>query len=131
MLKLAYILFLQICLLTISYSYGNCAEKRINSKVTTESVLEALTPNKAKFEKALSDSSQFEFILSEDTFETNEYSSHLFGSPLNLNGISLSDYYFIYTEGIKLNNQGLLERNIIPFRNISRNILFHNLQIRF
>lgn len=130
-MKLAYILFLQICLLTISYSYSNCNVKGINNNPATDSVREAVSDNSLKFEKASSDHSQLEFILSENTFEVENYSSCLFVPPLNLNGKNLSDRCFIYTESIKLNNQGLLERNIIPFRNISRNILFHSLQIHF
>lgn len=130
-MKLAYILFLQICLLTISYSYSNCNVKGINNNRATDSFREAVSDNSPKFEKAFSDHSQLEFILLENNFEVEKYSSCLFVPPLNLNGKNLKDSCFIYTESIKLNNQGLLERNIIPFRNISRNILFHSLQIHF
>ncbi|PRZ21149.1 hypothetical protein [Flavobacterium granuli] len=130
-MKLAYILFLQICLLTISNSYGNCTVNRINNNTATESVLEVLTDNTPKFEKAFTDNNQLEFILSENTFETKKDTTGLFGFPLNLNGKNLRDRCFVYTKSIKLNNKGLLERNSIPFRNVARNILFHNLKIHF
>lgn len=103
----------------------------MNNNAVTESNVDALTQNTPKFEKSLSDNSLSDFMLSENSFETDKYSSYLSGSPLNLNGKSLRDRCFIYTESRKLNNPGLLERNIIPFLNISRNILFHSLQIHF
>ncbi|RED26884.1 hypothetical protein BD847_0810 [Flavobacterium cutihirudinis] len=128
-MKLAYILFLQICLLTIPSSYGNCIVKRLNTHIGTESVLESLTTNKAVVNKALSDSDELKFVLLENTSETEKCNSSLPASPLNFYFKSLKDDCFVYIENIKLNSQGLSERNIIPFRNMSRNILFHSLKI--
>jgi|GEM_PF-2006157 len=128
-MKLAYILFLQICLLTIPNSYSNTIVNKTNSNSTIESVLETSTPSKAIFEKALSESNQLKFVLLENTSETEKCSTPLLASPLHLNGKSLRDNCFVYTESVKLNTQGLLERNITPFRNMSRNILFHSLKI--
>ncbi len=128
-MKLAYILFLQICLLTIPNSYSNCIVKRLNTQTGTESVLETLTTNKAFINKAFSDSDELKFVLLENTSETEKCSSSLPVSPLNLHFTSFKDDCFVYIENIKLNSQGLWERNIIPFRNMSRNILFHSLKI--
>jgi len=130
-MKLAYILFLQICLLTIPNSYSNGIVNKGKSNTTMESIFETSTPSKALFEKALSESDQLKFILLENTSETEKCSTPLLASPLNLNGKNLRDSSFVYTENAKLNSQGLLERNITPFRNMSRNILFHSLQIHF
>lgn len=128
-MKLAYILFLQICLLTIPNSYSNSIVNKINSNAVTESFFEISTPSKAIFEKALSESDPLKCVLLENTSETEKCSSSLPASPLHLNGNSLRDNCFVYTESVKLNNQGLLEKNIAPFRNMSRNILFHSLKI--
>ncbi|MBS7253999.1 hypothetical protein [Flavobacterium branchiicola] len=128
-MKLAYILFLQICLLTIPNSYSNSIVKRINSHVATESVQGTLTEGKAKYETTLLESSQLKFILLENTSETEKCSTSLPVSPLHLNSKNSKDICFVCTESIKLNNQGVLERNIPPFRNMSRNILFHSLKI--
>lgn len=128
-MKLAYILFLQICFLTIPSSYSNCIVKNINNHAATASVLEAVNPYKAVINKALSDSDELKFVLLENTFETEKCTVSLPSSPLNLNFKNLKDYCFVYKENIKLNSQGLCERNITPFRNMSRNILFHSLKI--
>ncbi|KAF2336988.1 hypothetical protein [Flavobacterium daemonense] len=128
-MKLAYILFLQICLLTISNSYSNGIVNKINNHTATESVIETLTPNKTFINKALSDPDELKFVLLENTFETEKCNSSLPVSPLNLNFKDLKDYSFVYVENIKLNSQGLWERNTVPFRNMSRNILFHSLKI--
>lgn len=128
-MKLAYILFLQICLLTIPNSYSNAIVTKANSYITTESVFEIPTPSKAIFEKALSESNPLKFVLLENTSETEKCTSTVLASPLHLNGKSLRDNCFVYIESVKLNTQGLLERNITPFRNMSRNILFHSLKI--
>lgn len=128
-MKLAYILFLQICLLTIPSSYSSSIVKRMNTHIATESVLETLTANKASVNKALSDSDELKFVLLENTFETEKSDISLPESPLHLNFKNLNDDCFVYVENIKLNSQGVWERNIIPFRNTSRNILFHSLKI--
>ena len=128
-MKLAYILFLQICLLTIPNSYSKTIVDKANSNIVTESFFEISTPSKAIFEKAQSESNPLKFVLLENTSETEKCSSSLPASPLHLNGNSLRDNCFVYTESVKLTNQGLLERNITPFRNMSRNILFHSLKI--
>ena len=128
-MKLAYILFLQICFLTISHSYSNCIVKKIYKDAATESVVETVTPNKIFVNKALSDSDELKFVLLENTSETEKCSSSLPASPFNLNFKNLKDDCFVYIENIKLNSQGLWERNIIPYRNMSRNILFHSLKI--
>lgn len=131
-MKLAYILFLQICLLTTSYSYSNCTVNRINKNVVAESTLETLTNNTPNIEKGfIAAYNQLGFILFDDISEKEKYSSCLSGFPLNLNTTILKDSRIVYTKSIKLNNQGLVERNIIPYLNISRNILFHSLQIHF
>ncbi|WP_427873677.1 hypothetical protein [Flavobacterium sp. MMS24-S5] len=128
-MKLAYILFLQICLLTIPSSYSNSVVKRMNTHKATSSVFETQTTNKSTVNKALSDSDELKFVLLENTFETEKSSSSLPDSPFNLNFKNLKDDCFVYVENIKLNSQGIWERNIIPFRNTSRNILFHSLKI--
>ncbi|MEN2489667.1 hypothetical protein AAYQ05_17825 [Flavobacterium sp. B11] len=127
-MKLAYILFLQICLLTISNSYSNSIVKKAYNDTATESV-KTVTPNKIIVNKALSDSDELKFVVLENTSETEKCSSSLPASPFNLNFKNLKDDCFVYIENIKLNSQGLWERNIIPFRNMSRNILFHSLKI--
>ncbi|WP_433830422.1 hypothetical protein [Flavobacterium anhuiense] len=128
-MKLAYFLFLQICLLTIPNSYSNTIVNKVNSNSTIKSVLETSTPYKAVFEKALSESNPLKFVLLENTSETEKCNSSMLASPLNINGKNLRDNCFVYTENVKLNSLGLLERNITPFRNMSRNILFHSLKI--
>ncbi|MBL0737751.1 hypothetical protein JI750_12670 [Flavobacterium sp. GN10] len=128
-MKLAYILFLQICLLTIPNSYSNSIVKKINIHTATESIHETITPANALVNKALSDSDELKFVLLENTSETEKCNSSLPAAPLNLHFKSLKDDCFVYIENIKLNSQGLCERNITPFRNMSRNILFHSLKI--
>lgn len=128
-MKLAYILFLQICLLTIPNSYSKSIVNKINTKTALESLFETSTPDNAIFEKALSDSDQLKFVLLENTSETEKCSNPILANPLHLNGNGLSDNCFVYAENVKLNSSGLLERNITPFRNMSRNILFHSLKI--
>lgn len=128
-MKLAYIIFLQICFLTIPNSYSNRIVNRINTHTGTEAVLEALTTNNTVINKALSDSDELKFVLLENTSETEKSNSSLPASPLNLNFKNLKEDCSIYVENIKLNSQGLWERNITPFRNTSRNILFHSLKI--
>lgn len=130
-MKLAYILFLHICLLAIPNSYSNTIVNKVDSTIATQSFLEVLTPCKALFGTALSESNQLKFVFLENTSETEKCSTSLPAFPVHLNGKSLRDNCFVYTKSVKLNNQGLLERNITPFRNISRKILFHSLQIHF
>jgi hypothetical protein len=130
-MKLAYILFLQICLLTIPNSYSNTIVNKVNNNIATESFFETSTPDHAIFGKGLSESNPLKFVLLENTSETEKCSSSMPASPLRLNGKSLRDNCFVYTESIKLTTLGLVERNIPPFRNMSRNILFHSLQIHF
>ncbi|UWY26965.1 hypothetical protein N4T20_14675 [Flavobacterium sp. TR2] len=130
-MKLAYILFLQICLLTIPNSYGKGIVNKINGNATTESFFEISSPSKAIFEKAFSDSDQFKFDVLENTSETEKCNSNLPASPFHFDGMDLRVHCLVCTESVKLNSQGLLVRNIAPFRNIPRNILFHSLQIPF
>ncbi|MBO9584870.1 MAG: hypothetical protein J7574_11990 [Flavobacterium sp.] len=130
-MKLAYILFLQICLLTIPNSYSKAIVNKANSNASTVSFFETSTPYKAIFEKTLSDSDQLKFVLLENTSETEKCSTPLLASSLHLNGNSLRDNHFAFDENAKLNRQGLMERNFTPFRNMSRNILFHSLKIHF
>ncbi|SDY57057.1 hypothetical protein SAMN05444397_101969 [Flavobacterium aquidurense] len=129
-MKLAYILFLQICLLTIPNSYSNGIVNRVNSHAVTESVFSTSTTAKTTFEKAFSDSDDLKFVLFENTSETEKCSNPLLAPLLYLNK-SLRDSCFVCTESAKLNNKGLLERNFTPFRNMSRNILFHSFKIHF
>ncbi|MDQ8013936.1 MAG: hypothetical protein REI96_15900 [Flavobacterium nitrogenifigens] len=128
-MKLAYIIFLQICLLTIPSSYSNSIVKKMHAHTATESVIEEQTTNKALLNKALSDSDELKFVLLENTFETEKSDISLPESPISLNFKNVKDDCFIYVENIKLNSQGIWERNIIPFKNTSRNILFHSLKI--
>lgn len=76
------------------------------------------------------DSSQIKCILLDNSNE--EEQSKISSSKLSpINFITFYTFSFDPISGTKWEGKGLLERNITPVQNVSRNILFHSLQIHF
>ncbi len=131
MIKKVIFLFFNICLLSILFGCNICNANEIQGAADTEVKSQDFIMTAAFIENPYLDSSAAKCILLESTSEQD------LSDPSCANLPSVFDTLIFYarfsnpTKRSKSESHGLLERNITPVQNVSRNILFHSLQIHF
>lgn len=130
MIKKVIFLFFNFCLLGVLFGCNICNANSIKSSATVE--IKSQDFRSSTFvENPYLDSCSAKCILLESTSEQE------LSNSLGLKAAVLFDTLIFYirfsnpSKRCKSESHGLIERNITPVQHVSRQILFHSLQIHF
>ena len=130
MIKKVTFLFFNVCLLGILFGCNICSANSIQSSSDVEVKSEVF--NITSFvETPYLDSCSAKCILLESTSEQDLSDISCLKVPVLFDTLNFYIRFSTPTKRSKTESRGLLERNITPVQHVSRNILFHSLQIHF
>ena len=131
MLRKVIFLFFNIILLGVLFSCTICNAKGFQQVYGSEIKGQDLTDMARLLQNPTIDSYQANCIFLESTNENDLSGEAYLPMPLLISGVSIYSRILNPVKRNKSKIQGLIERNITPAQYISRNILFHSLQIHF